>query len=55
MPRRPGAYPAVWAAALGRPGGSLLLNTTGYFVASQQYEIRGAIDYRQTDSQARVL
>ena len=31
----------LWAAALGRPGGSLLLNTTGYFVASQQYEIRG--------------
>jgi hypothetical protein len=31
----------LWAAAIGRPGGSLLINPVGYFVASSPYEIRG--------------
>jgi hypothetical protein len=32
---------SLWAAAIGRPGGSLLINKVGYFVASWEYAIRG--------------
>ena len=32
---------ALWGAAIGRAGGSLLINKAGYFVASWQYAIRG--------------
>jgi hypothetical protein len=34
----------LWAAAIGRPSGSLLINPVGYFVASWPYAIRGGVN-----------